>query len=318
VFKDKPADIVHRPDVLVSDTDRLILHILAEDRDVFARLLTTRQSFVNYSIRQNKQTRKAEPKPAFVPNPQNDKGRKGIEAVYGLAEFPLRQPADLPTGERIGVLMQPSWLVAWSTNFENDPVRRGRWVRERLLGGTVPDIPIGVDTRVPDEPDQPFRHRLRVTREGRCWTCHQKMDDLGLPFEQFDHLGRFRKAEAVLDPSAPAPAPKGKKPAAPARRLVPLDTTGRIACVGDPVLEGPVRDPAELVRKLAASDRCRQVFVRHAFRYFLGRNEGLADARTLQRADRAFVESGGSFKALVVSLLTSDTFLYRTAPGDRP
>ena len=57
----------------------------------------------------------------------------------------------------------------------------------------------------------------------------------------------------------------------------------------------------------------RQVFVRHAFRYYLGRNETLADAKTLQDADRAYVASGGSFKALVVALLTSDSFLYRSA-----
>jgi hypothetical protein len=53
------------------------------------------------------------------------------------------------------------------------------------------------------------------------------------------------------------------------------------------------------------------VFVRHAFRFFLGRNETIHDADVLQAADRAYVESGGSFKALVASLLTSDAFLYR-------
>jgi hypothetical protein len=98
--------------------------------------------------------------------------------------------------------MQPSWLVAWSTNFDNDPVRRGHWVRERLLGGNVPDLPIGVVAQVPDEPQEPFRHRLRVTRAGSCWKCHNKMDELGLPFEQFDHFGRFRTTETVLDPEA--------------------------------------------------------------------------------------------------------------------
>jgi predicted nucleic acid-binding protein len=93
---------------------------------------------------------------------------------------------------------------------------------------------------------------------------------------------------------------------------VDLVTTGHIARSGDAKLDGEVRDPRELVRKLADSERVRQVFVRHAFRFFLGRNESLADAYTLQQADAAYVASGGSFKALVVSLLTSDSFLYRT------
>jgi len=63
--------------------------------------------------------------------------------------------------------------------------------------------------------------------------------------------------------------------------------------------------------KLATSDHVRQVFVRHAFRYWMGRNETLEDSPTLIAADKAYVESGGSMKALVASLLSSDSFLYR-------
>jgi hypothetical protein len=47
------------------------------------------------------------------------------------------------------------------------------------------------------------------------------------------------------------------------------------------------------------------------FRYFMGRNETLADSRTLVDADKAYLASGGSFKELTVSLLTSDSFIYR-------
>jgi uncharacterized protein (DUF1800 family) len=66
-----------------------------------------------------------------------------------------------------------------------------------------------------------------------------------------------------------------------------------------------------MLHKLADSPRVRQVFVRHAFRYFMGRNETLNDAATLRRADTDYVNSGGSMKSLIASLLTSDSFLYR-------
>jgi hypothetical protein len=62
-----------------------------------------------------------------------------------------------------------------------------------------------------------------------------------------------------------------------------------------------------MLRRLAESDRVRQDFIRHAFRFFLGRNETPGDA--------IYVESGGSFKALVVSLLSSESFLYRSLPS---
>jgi mono/diheme cytochrome c family protein len=319
VFKDRPKTFVHAPQQLVADTDRLVLHIVAADKDVFRQLLTTPTSFVNYAVGKNKQKGKDEAKPGVVLNPINNKGQQGVEAIYGLEKWPAEQPALLPPDTRLGILMQPSWLVAYSTNFENDPVRRGRWVRERLLGGTVPDLPIGVAAQVPDEPHRTFRDRLSVTREARCWKCHSKMDELGLPFENFDHFGRFRTTETVLDPEATAKNVDSKgKPLGPVTREVTLNTTGAITDSGDPRLDGPVKDPRELIRKLADSERVRQVFVRHAFRFFLGRNETLSDARTLQEADRAYVASGGSFKALVVSLLTSDSFLYRAAPNRAP
>ena len=43
----------------------------------------------------------------------------------------------------------------------------------------------------------------------------------------------------------------------------------------------------------------------------MGRNETLNDAPVLQEAHRAYRDSGGSMKALITSLLTSDSFLYR-------
>jgi hypothetical protein len=43
----------------------------------------------------------------------------------------------------------------------------------------------------------------------------------------------------------------------------------------------------------------------------MGRNERLTDSKTLIAADQAYLESGGSYKALVISLLSSDSFLYR-------
>jgi len=317
VFKDKPKEFVHAAGQLVADTDRLVQAIVAADKDVFRELLTTPKTFVNYTVRDDKKTNRKNVAMQAVPPPpfRKEKGevfKPGVEPVYGFTEWSEMQPLDAPKDTRIGVLMQPSWLVAWSTNFDTDPVRRGRWVRERLLGGTVPDLPIGVVAQVPDEPHRTFRDRLTVTRAAQCWKCHQKMDELGLPFEQFDHFGRFRTTETVRDDEATAKSiDKKGKPLGPVTKEVALGTTGLIADSGVSSLDGVVEDPREMIRKIANSDRARQVFVRHAFRYFMGRNESLADEKTLQDADADYVKSGGSFKTLVESLLTSNSFLYR-------
>ena len=70
-----------------------------------------------------------------------------------------------------------------------------------------------------------------------------------------------------------------------------------------------VADPE--LASLAESQRVEQVFVRHAFRFWMGRNETLNDAPVLQAAHAAYRDNSGSMKALITSLLTSDAFLYR-------
>ena len=301
----------HMPDNLVVDTEALIEHILKEDSDVLRKLLTTDRTFVNVRWDVDHKARTKTVTQSFKRNAWNDRGLEGPHYVYGFSEWPKNQPARIPHEKRrLGILMQPAWLVAHSTNFENDPVRRGRWIRERLLGQAVPDLPIGVAAQIPDEPHHTLRDRMEVTREQKCWKCHQWMDELGLPFEQFTHYGVYREAELVEDPEASRKESYKESPIK-VFRSEKLNRTGEIANTGDPELDGPVKDAYELVHRLADSERVRQVFVRHVFRYFFGRNETVEDAATLQKADRDYVESDGSFKTLVVSLLTSDAFLYR-------
>ena len=201
---------------------------------------------------------------------------------------PDRTLATAPEAQRLGLLTHPSWLVSHSDAMDNHAILRGRWIRERLLGGGIPDIPITVDAMLPDEPKTTLRHRMRVTREAYCWTCHEKMDPLGLPFEMYNHAGLFRSTEQDK----------------------PVDTSGEIIDSGDPELDGPVKNALEMIEKLSKSDHVEQVFVRHAFRFWIGRNETINDGPVLQDAYHAYREKG-SMNALITSLLTSDAFLYR-------
>lgn len=302
VFKDPlPQNVARRgihynPRVDVAVTDATVLRILSHDREVLRELLATSvaaESADEGLLRATAMDRG--PTAVFRPLP---------------ASFSERS-----TGDRIGIPMHSSWLVSWSTNFHNDPVRRGRWIREQLLGGRVPDLPINAAAMIPDDPHRTLRERQSVTRKAECWKCHYRMDDLGLPFEFTDHYGMDQAGERIVDLETMEKTGNKDRPV---HRLVPFDTTGLIAHSGDPTIDGPVRDAREMLRRLAGSDRVRQVFIRHVFRYFLGRNEAPGDAETLQDADRAYVESGGSFKAVLESLLTSESFLYRTVPSSMP
>jgi hypothetical protein len=214
------------------------------------------------------------------------------------------------------MLHDQSWLIAHSTNDQNDPVHRGIWVRERLLAGNVPALPIGVDANVPEAHDKTLRQRFEVTQKAECWRCHKTFEPLGMPFESFTDRGWVRtgmfyntkkkifQTELKSD-QIEAGLKKGE--------LVkyPWDTTGVITGTGEPGIDGPVKDASDLVHRLAKSNRVRQSIIRHAFRFWMGRNETLSDSQTLIAADKAYVASDGKFSEVLVSLLSSDSFLYR-------
>ncbi len=269
IFKDKIPKHQHWAPGLVHDLDVLIENVLHADEQVLRTLLTTSQMYVLFYSHKE----------------------RGNQLSFNLPpDFKkTTRPVRFPKDQRMGVLTHPAWLVAHSGNFDNDPIRRGLWIRKKLLGGNVPDVPITVDAKLPDEPTWTLRKRLQVTEADQCYKCHAKMNPLGLPFERFDHYGRFRFDE--LDGA--------------------VITTGAVLNSGVPELDGEVDSPFEMIQKLAKSEHVEQVFVRHVFRFFMGRNETLGDAMTLQDAHKAYVDSNGSMKTLVVSLLSSDSFLYR-------
>lgn len=325
VFKETAEFPAFKIESLINDTDLLVKHILEQDSDVLRQLLTTNLSFTHYSLSDNakmqvekaiakhKANLKKDPKKYQGQSPKIEK--HVVYENYNQRDFVLQkdQPVRMPAEQRAGILTQPSWLVAYSGNFDNDPVKRGKWIRTRLLGGTVPDLPIGVDAQLPDEPHNTLRERMRVTRDSYCWRCHRKMNPLGIAFENYDHFGRYRTHESVLDPEATEKNVDSKEqPLGKVMRDVAIDAGGEVDYTGDPRLDGKVDNSIELIHRLAKSERVRQVFVRHAFRYWMGRDENLGDARTLRAADKAYIDSGGSMNALIVSLLSSESFLYRT------
>jgi hypothetical protein len=323
-----------------ASTDRLIELILEEDTDVFKQLLTTdrvvatRGDSVYFGEQRSKEEtealvnaakkiaaeaakKEAAEREAWLKanpgkKPPKAPKKKRTNVNHKVAEADLKGPnifarvsrrsfgngtmkpdrilAEAPEGQRLGILTHPSWLVSHSDAMDNHAIRRGRWIRERLLGGGIPDVPITVDAMLPDEPGRTLRDRMKVTRQDYCWTCHKKMDPLGLSFEMYNHAGLYRTTELNQ----------------------PVDTTGEIIESGDSTLDGKFTNAIEMIQTLAESERAEQVFVRHAFRFWMGRNETLNDAPVLQDAHRAYKESGGSMRALLVSLLTSDAFLYRT------
>ena len=136
------------------------------------------------------------------------------------------------------------------------------------------------------------------------------MNPLGVAFEIYDDFGRFRTEESLEAPENLIQKGNGKT-SADVYKTKPVNALGSLNGTGNQALDGKVEDAFELIERLSKSDRVRQSIIRHAFRFFLGRNEMLSDSKTLMDADQAYLNSGGSFNAVIVSLLTSESFMYR-------
>ena len=238
-------------------------------------------------------------------------------------DYPQTQPAKV--NNRKGILTHPAWLIAFALNTENDPVHRGKWIREKLLAGTIPDVPITVDATIPEDHGKTLRERLAIATENDyCWRCHVYMNPLGNAFEMYDDFGRYRTEESLEYEDKLVKKvedkPKGHMFHYHDTRDIyetkPVDATSVLEGTGEAKLDGKVKNAVDLMERLGKSARVRQSLIRHAFRYFMGRNEYLSDSKTLIDAEQAYIKSGGSFDAVIVSLLTSDSFIYRKSLED--
>ena len=122
----------------------------------------------------------------------------GIPDVLGPELRRVSLPPDSPRG---GVLTEGTVLVATSNPTRTSPVKRGLFILDNILGtpppSPPPDVPPleaaakPVGGRIPS-----LREALAVHRaDALCSSCHNRMDPLGLAFEHFNALGRWRDTE---------------------------------------------------------------------------------------------------------------------------
>ncbi len=122
--------------------------------------------------------------------------------VPGVTGDEMRR-VELPPGSpRGGVLTQGAVLTITSNPTRTSPVKRGLFVLENILG--VPPPPPPPDIPSLEETEGKFKGRepklsevLALHRENKmCASCHERMDPLGLAFENFNAMGQWRDKES--------------------------------------------------------------------------------------------------------------------------
>jgi len=225
-------------------------------------------------------------------------------AFYGIDDGPTGDEfvtVQLDPERYSGFLTQAGLLMAHAFSDLGSPIHRGLFVRTNLLCQPPPPPP-------PDVPPPPQIDRTMTTREqfalhsgnNVCGACHMLMDPIGLAFEHFDAMGRYRPDENGL----------------------PIDATGQIlqrgAESGEWITEASFDGVQELGTVLAQSNRVRSCVARQWFRYSMGRSEmAEADQCSLRSIDEAFARSGYDIKELLVAITQTPAFRYRgvSRPG---
>jgi hypothetical protein len=122
----------------------------------------------------------------------------GIEGITGNEMRKVALPADSPRG---GVLTQATVLIITSNPDRTSPVKRGLYILENVLGVPPPPPPPDItplEKAAAELKGKPptLREALKLHRsDPKCSSCHNRLDPIGLAFENFNALGRWRDKE---------------------------------------------------------------------------------------------------------------------------
>lgn len=199
-------------------------------------------------------------------------------------------PATMPANQRAGVLTLGGVLMGKSHPVHPAPILRGVFVLENFACvslGQPPDSAAGTappDTLVADGTN---RERTEaITSSPECAACHDRINPVGFALEHFDSMGGWR----VEDNNKPVDA----------SGVLRLSQGEEIAFSG----------PVELAAGLSQSRQVYDCYALNWTRYALGVEPS---EQALQPVQRAFYESGGDVQQLLIEILKSDLFRYRSA-----
>jgi len=214
-------------------------------------------------------------------------------SIYGLKNVTgdnLRR-TEMNPAERAGILTQPSFLAIQAHADETDPIHRGKFVREQLLCQHMPPPPPDLNPTPPKpDPKQTTRQRYSSMLEIQpCAGCHRLMNLIGLGFESYDAVGRFRTTENGL----------------------PIDATGEV--IGTEHTDGVFDGARDLGTRLARSPDVRGCMSSTWFSYVIGRATVAEDACSLADLRAAFEASDGNLRDVFLAVIKTDAFRLRSA-----
>lgn len=211
-----------------------------------------------------------------------------LAAVYGGTGGATLAPAAYDPKQRHGLLTHPALMTLFADADASDPIRRGKFVATRLFCQDMPQPADDIPMLPPLRQGLSTRQRLEQHRAApACAACHALFDPLGLAFESYDFLGRYRTQD----------------------HGVAVDTSGTVtAPVAD--VAGPFADGMELVGRIAKSGAVRGCLARQWFEYAVSGDEVPAESCALDAVTTRFAQNA-DLNDLLVAIAASPSFRNR-------
>ena len=217
-----------------------------------------------------------------------------------------------PEDRHAGLLGLGAVMMATANGVDTNPVPRGVWVLENILGRSPgappPDVPaIAPDTSGASSiPEQLAAHRS----DPACASCHREIDPIGMVLERFDPVGRWREWYPIYTKPADGSVAltedfysnegQGFAPGPPVEAIGILPDGTRLESVED--LKGYV---------LERIDEFASTVAEKLLAYGTGREPGFADRQAARRIARRAVERSDGFRDLLVAVVQSEAFSLR-------
>jgi hypothetical protein len=195
-------------------------------------------------------------------------------------------------------LTEATVLVATSNPTRTSPVKRGAFILENILGTPVPPPPAnippledaakGLTNRAPTLRETLAQHRQNAL----CSSCHNRMDrmdPLGLAFENFNALGMWRQSEFGQ----------------------PIESEGRL-------LTGEEFSNPQELKQILVKDHAKDFYrtiTEKLLTYALGRGLEDYDIETVDQIVERIERAGGRSSALLTGIIESAPFQRTRRPA---
>jgi hypothetical protein len=237
----------------------------------------------------------------------------GVEGVKGMRMRPVPIKPEHNIG---GLLTHGSVLIGNGTGTAPHPIYRAVWLREAILGDTVAPPPSDVPA-LSDSAGESLEKALSIAQllekhrtVESCNDCHFRLDPWGIPFEQYNAIGKFQpklpKDGARVSPfnSEQHGDLKGYQKHLETNYSVEVNAKARVP--HGPEVNGMRELKAYLLKE--HKEHIAENVIRRLLAYGIGRNLTFRDRFAVKEIFSRTEKQGFPMRDIIVSICKSDTF----------